>query len=249
MLAVLWSVQAYAGSHSAPITPDITERNTTMRIMTRLAAAAGLTMAAAGWGAQAQAQTDQDHSAHHPGGAPEQTAQATPGTSQAPGANTPGMMGGQGMMQGMPTQGMPGMMGGDMGRMMEMMEMMRTRMAAQAAMRPLQHVEGELAYYRTELGITDAQQPQWNAFADAIRASAQKLRQAYGQAMQQATGQPAPVPAQLERRIATLSVLLETTRSVAAAAGPLYAALSDQQKRTADELLAEHLHDMRGHGL
>ena len=42
-----------------------------------------------------------------------------------------------------------------------------------------------------------------------------------------------------------LSVLTETTRAVAAAMGPLYAALSDEQKRTADELLAEHL---RGHG-
>ena len=33
------------------------------------------------------------------------------------------------------------------------------------------------------------------------------------------------------------------------AAGPLYAALSDEQKRTADELLAEHLRDMQRRGL
>jgi hypothetical protein len=51
--------------------------------------------------------------------------------------------------------------------------------------------------------------------------------------MQQA-GQPARVPAQLEHRIATLSVLLETTRAIAAAAA-LYAALSSEQKHTADE--------------
>jgi hypothetical protein len=192
------------------------ERNTTMRIMTRLAAAALLAIAAGGWSAHAEAQTEQ-----------------APGTSQVPGAATPGM------------KGMPEMMGGDMGRMMEMM---RGRMAAQAAMRSLQHIEGQLAYYRTELGITDAQQPQWNAFADAVRVSAQKLRQAYGQVMKQG-GQPASVPAQLEQRIATLTVLLESTRTIAAAAAPLYAALSDEQKHTADGLLAEHLQDMRVHGL
>ena len=99
-----------------------------------------------------------------------------------------------------------------------------------------------------ELRITDAQRQQWEAFADAIRAYAEKLRQVYAQAAQ-AAGQPAPAPAQLERRIAALSVLPETTRAVAAAMGPLYAALSDEQKRTADELLAEHLQDMRRHGL
>jgi hypothetical protein len=204
-----------------------------------------LTLAAVSNGS-AWAQSNQNPNAHHPDPGQMQTAPATPAPQ---GGKMPGMEG-QSMQ--------PGMMGGDMGRMMtmmmsgdmgRMMEMMRGRMAAQTAMRSLQHVEGQLAYYRTELGITDAQQPQWNAFADAVRASAQKLRQTYGQAMQQEAGQSATVPAQLERQIATLSVLLETTQAVAAAAKPLYAALSDEQKRTADELLAEHLHDMRARGL
>ena len=47
------------------------------------------------------------------------------------------------------------------------------------------------------------------------------------------------------RRIAALSLLAETTRAVAAALGPLYAALPDEQERTADELLAERSRDMR----
>lgn len=58
-------------------------------------------------------------------------------------------------------------------------------------------------------------------------------------------GQPAAAPAQMERRIGALSVLTETTRAVAAATVPLYAALSNEQERTADQLPAERLQGMR----
>jgi hypothetical protein len=77
------------------------------------------------------------------------------------------------------------MMGGDMGRMTQMMEAMHCRMATGAprALQGLQRIEGQLAYYRTELGIAAAQEPQWNAFAAAVRAAAGTLRQAYGQAV------------------------------------------------------------------
>ena len=223
---------------------------TTHRLTTGAAAAALAIGLALGGTAAAQQQQPaaQDHDAHHPGGT---TAQAAPPAQAQSQQGMPGATGGQGSpMPGMPGAqqgGMPGMMmGGDMGRMMEMMH---RRMEAQAALRPLQRIEGQLAFYRAELRITDAQRPQWDAFADAIRAAAERLRQVYAQAAQAAAGQRAPAPAQLERRIAALSVLTETTRAVAAAMGPLYAALSDEQKRTADELLAEHLQDMRRGGL
>ncbi len=47
---------------------------------------------------------------------------------------------------------------------------------------------------------------------------------------------------------AMLSLLGETTRAVAAATGPLYAALSNEQERTADESLAERSQGMRRRG-
>src|SRR6516164_758614 len=37
------------------------------------------------------------------------------------------------------------------------------------------HVEGRLAFLKTELKITDAQLPLWNAVADAIRANAKSM--------------------------------------------------------------------------
>ncbi|MGK7865459.1 Spy/CpxP family protein refolding chaperone [Falsiroseomonas sp. E2-1-a4] len=212
--------------------------------------------------AQAPAQDDQDHSAHHPPGSevqaqatppapapvvpPQPGRPATPGMGMAPGqAGQPGM----GMMPGQ--GGQPGMMGGDMGQMMQMMQrMMAMRQGGMspAAMRAFDRIEGQLAYFRTELRVTDAQMPQWNAFADAVRTQSQTLRQAYMQAMQSA-GQPTPAPAQLERRATLLRAQLDATQAIAPATSALYGTLSDEQKRLADELMAEHLRDMRRRGL
>ncbi len=158
-----------------------------------------------------------------------------------------GPPGGAGMMG----PGMMGMMmGGGMGPMAP-----RVMMGAQGssalgpeALRHFERIDAHLAYVRAVLRVTDAQAPQWDSFAAAARAAADRLRQAYAQAIQ-AAGQPATAPAQLERRIALLSAQLEAMRAVTAAAGPLYAALSDEQKRAADELLAEHLRGMQRRGL
>jgi hypothetical protein len=38
------------------------------------------------------------------------------------------------------------------------------------------HVEGRIAYLKAELKITEAQMPQWNAFADALRSNAASMR-------------------------------------------------------------------------
>ena len=77
-----------------------------------------------------------------------------------------GMMAGAG---GMPMMGMMGMMMGRDG--MGGMPMM----AAMAG-----HVEGRLAFLKTELKITEAQLPLWNAVADAIRANAKGMGEMIG---------------------------------------------------------------------
>jgi hypothetical protein len=169
---------------------------------------------------------------HHPE-APAGSPQPAPPAAQR-GAPMPGIGGPGG-----------GMMGGDMGRMMQpmMQQMMQGRMAA-AAMQPFRRIEGQLAYFHAELRITDAQAQPWNTFADAVRTQAERLRQATQQAMTGAT-EPGPAPQQMERRIALLSAHLEAMRAVSAAATPLYAALSEEQRRAADELMSEHFRGMR----
>ncbi len=151
---------------------------TANRFLAGAAAAALAIGLVLGGAASAQTAQNQDHEAHHPDGtaSPPAPAPAPPAASTPrSGMPMPGM-GGPGGQQG----GAPGMMGGDMGRMMQMMH---RQMAARHAMRPFERIDGQLAYYRAELRITDAQQPQWNAFADAIRAAAGGLKQAVTQAM------------------------------------------------------------------
>ena len=147
------------------------------------------------------------------------------------------MMGGNQMPMGMMGQG--GMTMPMMGMMMSqggMMPMMGGTMMPM--MGRTDHIEGRLAFLKTELKITDAQLPQWNAFADAVRASATQM----GGMMQQAAammqgGAPPALPERLDLQEKHMASLLETLRKMKAAVLPLYASFSDEQKRSADALI------------
>ena len=98
------------------------------------------------------------------------------------------------------------------------------------------HVEGRLAFLKTELKITDAQLPLWNKFADALRNNAKTM----GEVMRGGTasgGQSATLPERLATREKFLTARLDALRNLKAAVDPLYAALSDEQKKTADEIM------------
>ena len=133
----------------------------------------------------------------------------------------------------------PGMPGGMAGAgdipMMGMMRMMMGRdgMSMMGAM--ARHVEGRLAFLKTELKITDAQLPLWNAVADAMRANAKNMGDMAGGMM--GGSQTATLPDKLAMREKMITTHLEALRKFKAAVDPLYAALSDEQKKTADELL------------
>ena len=192
----------------------------------------------------ASAQTATVPDPHHP--ADTGTAQGQPAPvppAQLPMAQTPNQPGSMPMKPG--GQGM--MMGDDMMKMMGMMQTMHGGMSqmgmGSAGTRGLQRIEGQIAFYKTELKITDAQAPQWNAFAETIRGSATTQRTAL-QGMMQANG-PGSAPEQIERRIALTTAQLDAMKTFLTAAKPLYAVLSDEQKKTADELMAEHLTQMR----
>jgi len=130
--------------------------------------------------------------------------------------------------------GMPGgMAGGDMPMSMMRMMMGRDGMGMMGAI--ARHVEGRLAFLKTELKITDAQLPLWNAVADAMRANAKTMGDMAGGMM--GSSQAATLPDKLATREKIMTAHLEALRKFKAAADPLYAALSDEQKKTADELL------------
>ena len=97
------------------------------------------------------------------------------------------------------------------------------------------HVEGRLAFLKTELKITEAQLPLWNAVADAIRANAKGMGEISGGMM--GASPAATLPDKLAAREKMMTAHLEALRELKAVVDPLYAALSDEQKKTADELL------------
>jgi hypothetical protein len=79
-------------------------------------------------------------------------------------------------MPGMPMGSMPGQSGN-----MPMMGMMQMIMGQNGM---AGHVEGRIAFLKTELKITDAQEPLWNAVADAMRANAKEMAEMpHGMAM------------------------------------------------------------------
>ena len=126
----------------------------------------------------------------------------------------------------MGAQGHQMMMGGDGAGMMPMMQP--------------RHVEGRIAFLKTELKITDAQSQQWSGFADVLRANAKAMMTMHDQMHDQMMhdGATASAPEQAEHEIKMLSSRLEALKATAAAETALYAVLSDEQKKTADELLA-----------
>lgn len=69
-----------------------------------------------------------------------------------------------------PTSPMPPMMQG--GTMPMMRGMQQNGMMPMMGM--ADHVEGRIAFLKAELKITDAQLPQWNTFADALRSNARR---------------------------------------------------------------------------
>ena len=164
---------------------------------------------------QAQSPPADDHKGHHPAQAQAPAAPATPG-----GMDMKGGAGG-------------GMMGGDMSRMMAMMH---GGMMGMMGDMPLKHFEGRLAFLKTELKITPAQEPQWTKFVDVLRSTA-KSAQAAKSPMMQGDMKASTAPERLAQSEKTLTVRLETVRALKAAVNPLYAALSDEQKKAADELL------------
>lgn len=159
------------------------------------------------------------------------------------GAKPPGgmpMM--DGKMGGMPAQGMPAAAGAQapMERMMSMMGMAMSNMPAMAGrvgmmMPPYEHVEGRIAFLQAELSVTDAQMPQWHAFADAMRSAAKSMQAAVAA---QAANTSGSAPARGEREIQFLSARLDAMRTVHTAGTALYAVLSDDQKKIVDDLAA-----------
>lgn len=201
-----------------------------MKPLTLAAALLLATVNSASW-----AQSPAEHEAHHPN-QPE-----TPATTQpTPPTGQPGMGGSQGMMGG---GGMMNMMGGQrpMMDMMQMMGMMRQSDAGMSGMATIDRVEGRIAFLRTELKITDAQASAWNAFADALRTNARNLGEVRASMAPRAGAASRTLVDRLALQEKWLAARLEGTKAIKSALANLSGTFSDEQKKTADEILAPHM--------
>ena len=119
--------------------------------------------------------------------------------------------------------------------------------------RPTERVEARLAYIRTALKITDAQQPQWDAYANLVRKYAQDMEQRFKSRWSGKAGHPAHErPNAIERLERTQSFLAEAVTRInqlLAVEKPLYTALSPEQQKVADVVLKPHFRPMGGEAM
>ena len=99
------------------------------------------------------------------------------------------------------------------------------------------HIEGRLAFLRTELKITAAQEPLWTSYANAVRDNATAMASRCAAMMGQGTA-ALSLPDRLDQHEQIMAVHLDTLRTMNKVLKPLYAAFDDAQKRTADQLFS-----------
>jgi protein CpxP len=129
---------------------------------------------------------------------------------------------------------------------------------------PSERVEARLAYIKTALKITSAQEAQWNSFANVLRSQAREMDKRFqerrAQFAQRAPGAQRPdrpnitAIERLERTQQRMTARAARLNDVLTAAKPLYAALSPEQKQVADQMLAKaergrFQHRRGGHGM
>lgn len=217
--------------------------------MTRLTMATALTVAALAVPAWAQAPAGHDHS--HPADS-EKSAPATPAPAPSPSVGA-APQGGAGMMGGgmgnMPMMGMMKDMKEMMGNMsmmhsMRMMQGMGMMGGGMNGMATIDRVEGRIAFLRAELKISDAQADVWNGFAETLRANARKLAEVRASMMPKPGDRQLPAStfsARLDSQEQWLIARLDGLRAMKSAFARLNEVLSDDQKKTASDLLAPHM--------
>jgi hypothetical protein len=170
----------------------------------------GVLLAAAAMGSMALAQT---------------TDQGQQMPMMGPGMHGPGMMG-----EGMMGWGMRGMMGPGMRGMMGQGMMGPGMMMGYGPM-----MEGQLAYLKAELGITDAQTEAWNGYVEAVKARSTTMQGTHA-AMLQAM-QSGSALERMEAHTQAMQSMVESMKALKPATEALYKVLSDEQEKKADVLL------------
>ena len=99
-----------------------------------------------------------------------------------------------------------------------------------------QFSEGRLAFLKAELKITEAQAKAWDAFAAALRENVAKMTEAYKAPDREAMQKMSP-PERLGWFEKAVTARADAVKRAKAAIDPLYAGLSDDQKKLFDRFV------------
>jgi hypothetical protein len=99
----------------------------------------------------------------------------------------------------------------------------------------LERIEGRLAFTKTELKITDDQSAAWNELADAVRTAAKHHNERM-KGIFAGNERAKTLPERVEAQEQFKSVRMEELKLIKAELTNLYAVLSDERKREADEM-------------
>jgi protein CpxP len=108
---------------------------------------------------------------------------------------------------------------------------------------PGRHIEGRIAFLRAELKITPAQSAQFDKVATVMRDNAKDAAQLFEQARAaRGTGTAAPdAVTRMNQRVKFAEARVAGMKKFADAFAPLYQSLSDEQKKSADELFGHRM--------
>jgi protein CpxP len=98
----------------------------------------------------------------------------------------------------------------------------------------MDEVEQQISDYHDELGITDAESTQWNAYTQVMRDNAKSVGEALRDRHKNMESMNADQSMQSYAKIAQLNA--DNMQKLSSAFTSLYAVLSPEQKQTADEL-------------
>jgi hypothetical protein len=144
---------------------------------------------------------------------------------------------GNGYMMGPGMMGPNGMMNNGTGQYGTMPMMGWNGQGASMCTMMTGHIEGRLAYLKTELKITDAQASLWNAYAGAARENAQAMTARCTTMMSQTGSTALSLPDRLDQHEQFMAAQLDALRAMNKTLKPLYAAFSDTQKQAANQFI------------
>ena len=104
-----------------------------------------------------------------------------------------------------------------------------------AMMHSVPMMEGRLAYIKADLEIADAQMAAWDAYANAVRARQATMEGMRAEMMK--AKESGSALQRLDARIKALESKLDSIKALKPVTEGLYAVLSDEQKKKADQLL------------